>query len=663
MASEASGESFLAEAKGAPMRSEPDEDTGVYGTPRAAVEPEKESSDGSPPASAAAGGALTRASSIPVAQETPDDDPDEEAFQEALEGGDDDGVDGLSDAAKASGSADDVELVEGEEKGEPPSETQVFATVQGNSQHQNVEMVSSENPRPEETSHGEVLAAVVKETVENSTSQSTETKPIEDGAVVAGGVDGDEELGLHDAQEGSDEDLVEESGESAAPAIDAVQEERHGAEPDVVDEVKIGVAVAPVSDQNVHPACIPATEEMETVENRIESNPVEDETAAAGNVDRNVEQAEPDAQGKDGSFVDNVGEPARPVVNVLLESKTAKDEFDTSEEGTGGGKAEMAEFESVLSKSAIQEIVDETPTKKSDRAANGSEANNDEPVPELVPEGENPISAQDGQSPSITAGESRNRETERDEFGVNEDGTARLPTSVTEPEPAPSDDMTDHVQDLDQEKAEDEDENLVSDGPPRVAILASSETAKQLINELEEGSSSVTPHSALDGSKDVDGQIILDSDEELMTDEDGGNEMIDSDALVALLKAASSSNADGGISVTSQDANRIFLVDRPAGLGSSIPSLKPSPRPARSNLLSPSELAVAAEPDNQMTEEQKKLHEKVELIRVKFLRLVHRLGHSPEDTVVAQVLYRLSLAEGIRSGRQTGRAYSLGCAK
>ncbi|CAL9173480.1 unnamed protein product [Musa hybrid cultivar] len=670
MASEASGEPFLAEAKGAPMRSEPDEDAGGDGAPRAAVEPEKESSDASPPASAAAGDTLTTTSSIPVAQDTPDDDPDEEAFQEALEDGDDDGVDGLSDAAKSSGSTDDVELMEGEEKGEPPSETQVFATVQDNSQHEIVEMVSSENPRTEETSHGEVLAAVVKESVENSTSQSTETKPIEDGAVVAGGVDGDEEVGLHDAREGSDEDLVEESGESAVPTIDAVEEERHGAEPDVVDEVKIGVALATVSDQNVYPACIPATEEMETVENptlRIESNPVEDETSAAGNVDRNVEQAEPDDQGKDGSLVDNLGEPATPVVNVLLESKTAEDEFDTSEEGTGGGKANTDEFGSVLSNSSIQETVDETLTKKSDQAANESEANNDEPVPELVPEGENSISVQDRQSPSITAGESRNRVTERDEFGAsgaNEDGTARLPTSVTEPEPTPCEDLTDHVQDLDQEKAEDEDENLVSDGPPRVAILASSETAKQLINELEDGSSSVTPHSALDGSKDVDGQIILDSDEELMTDEeDGGNEMIDSDALVALLKAASSSTADGGISVTSQDANRIFLVDRPAGLGSSIPSLKPAPRPARSNLLSPSELAVAAEPDNQMTEEQKKLHEKVELIRVKFLRLVHRLGHSPEDTVVAQVLYRLSLAEGIRSGRQTSRAYSLESAK
>ncbi|CAL9130279.1 unnamed protein product [Musa textilis] len=858
MASEASGESFSSEAKGAPMRSEPDGDTGGDAAARAAVEPEMESSDGSPPA----GGTSTATSSMPEAQESPDDDPDEEAFQEALEDGDDDG---FSDAAKASGSLDDGELMEGEEKGEPPSETQVLATVRGISQRETVEMVSSEIPRTEETSHGEVLAAVAKESVENSTSQSTETKPIEDGAVVAGGADGDEELGLHDAHEENDEGLVEESGESATPAIGAVEEERHGAEPDVADEVKIGVAA--VSDQNVYPVCVPAAQEMENPTLSIEGNPVEDETAAAsnedrdeadpgaqekdgslvdklgesarpvidvllesktandmfdtaeeeqnggkadmeevnidiaevaptlsiednpvedataaaGNVDRNEEQADPDAPEKDGGLVEKLGKPARRVVHVFLESKTTKDEFDAAEEGTGRDKADIGEMnigtsenadsdqsvnqgstpaaqtvdessksthgvndkemnenliqsyssvdtmmvyvstgkldgsnmrknglsenhevadsksgespankddtvsdgetvvgkpsiqeivdtasdgETVFSKPSVQEIVDEKLTNESNRTANGTEANNDEPVPELVPDGQNSISAQDRQSPSITAGESGNTVTEGDDFGassVNGDAIAQLPTSVTEP----SEDLIDHVQDLDQEKADDEDENLVSDGPPRVAISTSSGTAKQLINELEEGSSSVTPHSVSDDSKDVDGQIILDSDEELVTDEeDGRHEMIDSDALIALLKTASSSTEDGGISITSQDANRIFLVDRPAGLGSSIPSLKPAlPRPARSNLLSPSELAVASEPDDQMTKEQKLLHEKVELIRVKFLRLVHRLGHSPEDTVVAQVLYRLSLAEGIRSGRQTGQAYILESAK
>jgi hypothetical protein len=103
------------------------------------------------------------------------------------------------------------------------------------------------------------------------------------------------------------------------------------------------------------------------------------------------------------------------------------------------------------------------------------------------------------------------------------------------------------------------------------------------------------------------------------------------------------------------DGSRIFSMDRPAGLGSSAPSLRPSaPRqPAQSNLLSPSELAVTADPTDEMTEEEKKLHDKVDLIRVKFLHLVYRLGATPEETVVAQVLYRLSLAEGIRHGRQT----------
>ncbi|TVU17781.1 hypothetical protein EJB05_33837 [Eragrostis curvula] len=39
--------------------------------------------------------------------------------------------------------------------------------------------------------------------------------------------------------------------------------------------------------------------------------------------------------------------------------------------------------------------------------------------------------------------------------------------------------------------------------------------------------------------------------------------------------------------------------------------------------------------------------------------LVTRLGATPEETVAAQVLYRLSLAEGIRHGRPTNRAFSL----
>ncbi|KAH0460889.1 hypothetical protein IEQ34_008464 [Dendrobium chrysotoxum] len=216
------------------------------------------------------------------------------------------------------------------------------------------------------------------------------------------------------------------------------------------------------------------------------------------------------------------------------------------------------------------------------------------------------------------------------------------------------------------EEDEDEDEvSRISDVPARVAILDSPEAAKQIIREMERISSS--SHSGLQGSRDhssnADGQIVSDSDEVLDSDEDGeGGELFDSAALAALLKAATGSS-DGTVTVTSQDAARIFSVDRPAGLGTAS-SLRPAvPRSTRPSLFASSELAAVSDPSHSMDDEEKKLHEKVEQIRVKFLRLVHRLGHSPEDTVAAQVLYRLSLAEGIRQGRQVSRAFSTESAK
>jgi ribosome biogenesis GTPase A len=48
--------------------------------------------------------------------------------------------------------------------------------------------------------------------------------------------------------------------------------------------------------------------------------------------------------------------------------------------------------------------------------------------------------------------------------------------------------------------------------------------------------------------------------------------------------------------------------------------------------------------------------EKLQNIRVKFLRLAHRLGQSPQNVVVAQVLYRLGLAEQLRGGRSASQA-------
>ncbi|GFZ04591.1 translocon at the outer envelope membrane of chloroplasts 159 [Actinidia rufa] len=195
-------------------------------------------------------------------------------------------------------------------------------------------------------------------------------------------------------------------------------------------------------------------------------------------------------------------------------------------------------------------------------------------------------------------------------------------------------------------------------------IFGSSEAARQFIEELEQGSG-VGSHSGAESFRNqpqrIDGQIVTDSDEEVDTDEEGdGKELFDSAALAALLKAATGGGSDGGnITITSQDGSRLFSVERPAGLGSSVRGFKPATRPNRSNLFTGSDLTTGGESDNNLSEEEKKKLEKLQQIRVKFLRLVQRLGVSPDESVAAQVLYRLALA----AGRQASQTFSLDAAK
>ncbi|KAL2522661.1 translocase of chloroplast [Forsythia ovata] len=119
-------------------------------------------------------------------------------------------------------------------------------------------------------------------------------------------------------------------------------------------------------------------------------------------------------------------------------------------------------------------------------------------------------------------------------------------------------------------------EDLISDDATDGIIFGSSEAAKQFIKELERGSSADSSH---EHSQGIDGQIVTDSKEEADTDEEGdGKELFDSAALAALLKAATGADSDGGsITITSQEGSRLFSVERPAGMGSSLRSLRPVP--------------------------------------------------------------------------------------
>lgn len=98
---------------------------------------------------------------------------------------------------------------------------------------------------------------------------------------------------------------------------------------------------------------------------------------------------------------------------------------------------------------------------------------------------------------------------------------------------------------------------------------------------------------------------------------------------------------------------------RPAGLGHAAPLLEPAPRAATQQTrvnaaVSNIQAQQIEDATNGEAEEHDETREKLQMIRVKFLRLAHRLGQTPHNVVVAQVLYRLGLAEQLR-GRNGGR--------
>ncbi|KAK2967088.1 hypothetical protein RJ640_029163 [Escallonia rubra] len=109
-------------------------------------------------------------------------------------------------------------------------------------------------------------------------------------------------------------------------------------------------------------------------------------------------------------------------------------------------------------------------------------------------------------------------------------------------------------------------------------------------------------------------------------------------------------------SLTGKSASR--TPPHPAGLGRAAPLLEPAPRvvqAARANgTVSYTPGQLVEDPSSGEAEEYDETREKLQMIRVKFLRLAHRLGQTPHNVVVAQVLYRLGLAEQLR-GRNGGR--------
>ncbi|KDP27797.1 hypothetical protein JCGZ_18877 [Jatropha curcas] len=179
-------------------------------------------------------------------------------------------------------------------------------------------------------------------------------------------------------------------------------------------------------------------------------------------------------------------------------------------------------------------------------------------------------------------------------------------------------------------------------------IFRSSGTSEHIMSELQR-SFSPSPLPVADDF--YDGQIVPDSDDELETDKDHDEKgFFDSAALAALLKAAASAKLDGrSITITSADGSRAYTFDHPVGSGSSFDTIG---RTLQSD-------TVKAAVNENISEEEKKKIEKIHHIRVKFLRLVQRLGQSSEDSIVASLLHKLFLA----AGEHVSQEFSLESAK
>lgn len=451
------------------------------------------------------------------------------------------------------------------------------------------------------------------------------------------------------------EDVVVEPKAIEEEEDNAVAEEKQTDEP--VDIVQLS-AVADERDTDVDVA-----DDVDSKPEEGEIGAVEAEENGAADSNQDLDEAA-DSKAVEKEETDVVATEDNAVTDSVVTSQGL-------DEAANSVERDIATAETDKNDEGEETVVLNPDQVLSDSEAQPSEAGRDvilaqdvEPVPALSDNSESKETETELLESSGAVGSETSREISVDNMlsgsiTVEKVGSERDDSRVAD------DDDDDEKPSPNEAEEEEEEDGHISDQQPRVAILDSSEAAKRIIKEMEEGSSSASFESSRSYRHPLEGQIVSDSDEEVDTDEEGDEkELFDTAALAALLKAASGASSDGNISVTSQDGTRVFSVDRPAGLGSSAPALRPAPnRSVRPTLFSPSELAVTGEPENEMDEEERKLHQKVEDIRVKFLRLVSRLGHSPDDTVAAQVLYRLSLAEGLRRGRQMSRAFSIETAK
>ncbi|VAH97495.1 unnamed protein product [Triticum turgidum subsp. durum] len=184
----------------------------------------------------------------------------------------------------------------------------------------------------------------------------------------------------------------------------------------------------------------------------------------------------------------------------------------------------------------------------------------------------------------------------------------------------------------------------LSDEPASAPIVGTNNALESPGKEMEDSvPASKGTHFGLDDSDEDQ----LDGDYEVEELSGKETELFDYAALAELLRAANRSPAQGKAKVFPVETSDSI---RPSHTVVGVP---------RTSVASTHAVDAIADPESTMTDEEKKLYIKVDMARIKYLRLVYRLGYDTEHQVPVQVLYRLSLVEGFRRIRMANHSSEL----
>ncbi|CAN6302893.1 unnamed protein product [Urochloa humidicola] len=192
---------------------------------------------------------------------------------------------------------------------------------------------------------------------------------------------------------------------------------------------------------------------------------------------------------------------------------------------------------------------------------------------------------------------------------------------------------------------ETDGDHEASDDLASMPISANGHAVELLVKELEDKvPASQGTRFGVDDSDDVE----IDDDHEYEDEVNGKEiELFDYAALVELLRAASITSGEGKAKAFP------FESSEPKHQPPTVATLP------RNNMATTPVLEVTADPEKEMTDDERKIYRKVDMARIKYMRLIHRLGYDTNHLVPAQVLYRLSIVEGFRRIRMANHSSEL----